>query len=70
MVYEATYSSAASLRATRSERLNPAFAKPRASILSGRLSSLPVSGAFQPRGHTAATGKSPEPAGWKACPTS
>ena len=35
----------------------------------GGLSSLPVSGAFQPRVAFPATGKSPEPAGWKACPT-
>ena len=35
----------------------------------GRLSSLPVHGAFQPHQSILATGKSPEPAGWKACPT-
>ena len=35
----------------------------------GRLSSLPVGGAFQPREGVPATGKSPEPAGWKAYPT-
>src|ERR1035441_3541283 len=35
----------------------------------GRLFSLPVGGAFQPRWPFLATGKWPEPAGWKACPT-
>ena len=33
-------------------------------------SSLPLSGAIQPHGNDSATRKSPEPAGWKACPTS